>query len=441
MNMKSTRYTSKWHLTAPAMLSLSILLSGCGKEAGVAELSTPEVNSNAPAEPITLTLFNDVVVAASDIDMLIVEPAKKKFPHITLNVVAPGKGTYLPDLVAAGQIPDMILGGFYNQARNDELGVVTNLDELISKAKIDMSQYPSALTETFKLYRSNWYALPLYLNIAALWYNKDIFDKFGVPYPSDGLTWQEAIELGKKLTREDGGVKYMGFYPGNWNFMAGQLAIPRVDPQTKKAVFDTPDMEKVFRTLKDGNVAAGSAEIDSGKARTMFLNERTLAMFPNWMIVGELEDLYNKQGNTFNWDMAVQPTFAGVNSQVDAHYLMIGANSKYKEQAFELIAYLSSNKESQLNVSRYGRIPALQDTELLKEFASGLNSFKGKRFYEVLSQNKMNKSHLPTKYDNTIAAKHLNAAANAVIKNGTDINTSLRDAVEAANKELAAATN
>jgi ABC-type glycerol-3-phosphate transport system substrate-binding protein len=34
-----------------------------------------------------------------------------------------------------------------------------------------------------------------------LFYNKNLFDKYKIPYPSDDMTWDEYIEIGKKLTK------------------------------------------------------------------------------------------------------------------------------------------------------------------------------------------------------------------------------------------------
>jgi len=37
----------------------------------------------------------------------------------------------------------------------------------------------------------------------AVWYNKTVFDKAGVPYPTADWTWQDLIAIGKQLTIRD----------------------------------------------------------------------------------------------------------------------------------------------------------------------------------------------------------------------------------------------
>jgi multiple sugar transport system substrate-binding protein len=55
------------------------------------------------------------------------------------------------------------------------------------------------------------YGMPVSTTSGALFHNKDLFDKFGVPYPKDGMTWDVLYELAKKMTRNEGGVQYKGF--------------------------------------------------------------------------------------------------------------------------------------------------------------------------------------------------------------------------------------
>lgn len=48
------------------------------------------------------------------------------------------------------------------------------------------------------------YMLPGQNNIQVLFYNKDLFDRFGVAYPRDGMTWGEMLDLSSRITRKEG---------------------------------------------------------------------------------------------------------------------------------------------------------------------------------------------------------------------------------------------
>ena len=48
----------------------------------------------------------------------------------------------------------------------------------------------------------------------ALFYNKEVFDLFGVSYPTEDLTWDAVVDLAKKLTGERDGIQYHGLEMG-----------------------------------------------------------------------------------------------------------------------------------------------------------------------------------------------------------------------------------
>lgn len=79
---------------------------------------------------------------------------------------------------------------------------------------------------------------------ACIYYNKEIFDEAGIPYPKDNWTWQEFLEVAKKLTkRAEGKVERYGFYTWAWiNFVysaGGRLVDNIWNP--RRCVLDSPE--------------------------------------------------------------------------------------------------------------------------------------------------------------------------------------------------------
>ena len=65
------------------------------------------------------------------------------------------------------------------------------------------------------------YGLPAYVDKALTIYNKDLFDKANIPYPTaEDWTWEKFIEIGKKLTDETNGI-YVAYNPDwvHYNYM------------------------------------------------------------------------------------------------------------------------------------------------------------------------------------------------------------------------------
>ena len=54
-------------------------------------------------------------------------------------------------------------------------------------------------------YRGKLVGLPTDFSTIVMFYNKDWFDRCGVPYPHDNWTWQEYLEIAHRLTRDTDG--------------------------------------------------------------------------------------------------------------------------------------------------------------------------------------------------------------------------------------------
>ena len=59
----------------------------------------------------------------------------------------------------------------------------------------------------------NFYAVPFRSDFWVLYYNKDLFDKAGVEYPSNDLTMEDYDALARKMTSGSGDTKVYGWLP------------------------------------------------------------------------------------------------------------------------------------------------------------------------------------------------------------------------------------
>lgn len=72
------------------------------------------------------------------------------------------------------------------------------MTELIKKHNLDLGRLEPVLVDSMKkMGNGEIWALPTGTATNVIIYNKDIFDKFGVDYPTDGMTWDEFYELAK----------------------------------------------------------------------------------------------------------------------------------------------------------------------------------------------------------------------------------------------------
>jgi multiple sugar transport system substrate-binding protein len=91
-----------------------------------------------------------------------------------------------------------------------ENDLLLNLDDYIANDDaIDLSNYYEGVVD---LYNSNGvqYALPKDHDTIALLYNKALFDKYGVEYPTDDWTWEDLYEAAAAITEAGAGDNVYG---------------------------------------------------------------------------------------------------------------------------------------------------------------------------------------------------------------------------------------
>src|SRR5690606_32032237 len=94
------------------------------------------------------------------------------------------------------------------------------------------------------------YGLPLTTGAMVFLYNKDVFDRFGVDYPTDDMSWDDVYDLAKRLTVVDDGVQYKGISLGFAHVVrTNQLSASFFREDNGKANFTHPDFVKAFTNI------------------------------------------------------------------------------------------------------------------------------------------------------------------------------------------------
>src|SRR5829696_4632531 len=131
---------------------------------------------------------------------------KELHPNITIEPqVVPWSDywTKLQTGVAGGSTYDV----FWMNARNLPVyasqGALVPIQPLIDDGSIDADAYPEALRRIYT-FEGTVYGIPRDFDTIALFYNKDLFDKAGVEYPTADWTWDDLRAAAEKLTSEDG---------------------------------------------------------------------------------------------------------------------------------------------------------------------------------------------------------------------------------------------
>ncbi|WP_158289328.1 ABC transporter substrate-binding protein [Paenibacillus flagellatus] len=414
----------KWRtIVLPVLTAAALALSaGCSNGGGSADPGTTSSDAKSKVAADTGTPVTLKVAFFSSQDtfkQLTQNPViKQKFPNVTFQYI---KYADLDKAIAAGDAPDLINGIVSALADLEERGLKYDLGPLAKLLDIDLNKFERKKLEGIRSYGRNGelFGLPDNLeetspyNTFALVYNKDIFDKFAVPYPKDNMTWDEAVDLARQFVRTDGGTEYKGLVAhAAPHFLAAQLGIEFVGADGKVNTSD-PKWSELMRVNKRISVEQGGF-LPKGGDLTHFYKTQNVAMY-----AGDAGDLFrspDKFGASFQWDIATYPVFPGMAPHTvvgpNGGMWAVGATSKHKELALAVLdTILSPDVMKSIPNYDWWNHPNVQSKRL--------EALKNPNYPTTRANAYMQKYNL--KFRAEIAK-----ATESVSKDGVDINTALR---------------
>jgi multiple sugar transport system substrate-binding protein len=411
------------------LVCLGAATSACGDKVTNSETTSTLAIKNDPAVVKLAGQLSDEVLAA------FVNAVQKKYPYISIERInIAEKGQAVPELVAAGNIPDLIMAPPLNILPFQALGLYYNVEELVTRHKFDLNRIKPEYLESIKVgsFADYLVGLPIFNNGFGLFYNKDLFDRFGVTYPKDGMTWEEIRELAVKLTRTENGVTYYGIHPNSVFWGAYQLGLPFIDTANNKSMFQSQgwkDLFQMWQRLYQSNGTVVPMTLPAIKG----FQDGQIAMTMGYSSI--LETMVKQK--ELNWDIVtypVNPAAPGIGQRVDSFNLVVTSQSKVKDAAFRVIEVILS-EEVQTTLSRGGKVSVLKDPKIHEQFGQANADLQKKN---VVALTKPNLAIVkPFKFPfETNPATLISTTFNSVIYDQKDINTALREAEEKMNSDI-----
>lgn len=280
--------------------------------------------------------------------------------------------------IASGDVPD-IVGPIGVRGRNGFPGLLLDLTPLIEKYNVDLSKYPESLVEFYNVPGQGQIGLPYAIYPSFIFFNKDLFDEAGLPYPPqqygelyDGKEWtiETMTELAMLLTVDEEGndatmaefdpnkIAQFGFHPQwvNNDRSVATLFGPGsvVDDEGNAQIPD--NWRAAWKWYHDAMFSQYFAPNDNYTNSDAFGNS-------NVFNSGKLAMAWSHIWYTCcvdqvgNWDIAVMPSYNGVTtSKLHADTFSIMAGTKNPDAAFTVLQYLLQSPEL---VEAYGAMPAV----------------------------------------------------------------------------------
>ncbi|GMX67544.1 hypothetical protein Elgi_68180 [Paenibacillus elgii] len=268
--------------------------------------------------------------------------------------------------------PDIILLSYAVIGEFIDDNYLVKLDPLIARDKYDLDGLAQGVVLGLRDFgKGSLYALSPTFSSSVLIYNKNIFNKAGVSFPKDGMTWGDAFDKARQIKikgeSDSFGFSFSWSWSGelneNLSLYTEPLNLHEFDKSGKKMTINTPEWENAWTTIfelyrekvipneedimkfkqerKSDNGAINDNAFLSGKVAM------TIMSYRNFLRMHKIQKASGGQ-IPFEWDVATIPVHPGL-PNTGTHVpmepvLAINSKSPNIEISWELIKFICGDE-------------------------------------------------------------------------------------------------
>jgi len=354
---------------APSLAAPSTEASAAAPSSAPSVAATP-VAYTGPEATIEYSIWGDPTELKNQ--QAIVAAFHKAEPKITVKPVVSDWDTYWDKLqtgLAGGAAPDVFAmdGPLFPDYASRE--VLLDLSSYIQAEGYPLTSLNELAVKDFTTADGKQMGLPRDLNVIALFYNKDLFDAAGVPYPDDTWDWQKLVDVGKQLTKDannDGKIDQWGLYTETtdmenyWSSLVWQNGGDIIAPDGKSTVLDTDQATGGLQFLQDliwkDKIAPDPALFaETGDAFEQ--GKAAMEINGSWLVATD-------EAAGLKFGIAPLPTGpAGRATSVNPTGAVISKATKSPDAAWTFVKYLASPEAQQMIMALKASLPV--NTEVL----------------------------------------------------------------------------
>lgn len=350
---------------------LSILMLGC---VFIVTACTAIAPAPAPAEATVVTFLVSGGPAEQAAYEAVVAGFHAQQADVRVEMTAvPSTSDFMTRLTtdfAAGTPPDLFMlnyrrmAQFYNRGAIEALGPRLDTSTVLNEADF----YAIAL-DAFRDAQGTLICMPQNISSQVVYYNKDIFDRAGMPYPDPNWDWEEFRQIAIALTLPD---ENNDTYPDQYGLGLEPVLI-RMAPwiwQNGGALVDDPVNPTRLTLDLPASREAMQFVIDLAQKDGVVpnYNAEAVASHPDRFLAGNIAMYVDSRVFTptmretvqFNWDVASLPHGKQTADVLHSDGYCLASASKVKAAAWRFVEY-ALGAEGQAIAAKLGRtVPSLR---------------------------------------------------------------------------------
>ena len=316
-----------------------VLLSGCGGK------------EKKQGDVVTIRLVHPLETSRALWEEAVIKPFEKEFPKIDVVLETVPYSLYvaktMTSIASGSKVGDVLFAEDWFGQELIKKGYAANLMPFV-KRDLNLDQFYSDLFEEWRGLSQNpddLFAFPSALGLTVLFYNKDLFDKAGIPYPDSTWSYDDLVRVAKKLTVDkdrDGIIDQYGLifdphYTG-LETIIHSLGGRTLTKDYSRAALQDPSTIRALQFVQDIFVKekiAPPASSFINPAEPFLLQRGAMTLIgSSWAI--------NLKDASFRWDMAVPPM--GPNdvrlSRRYSYAFLIPKNTEHSDEAWQLLHWI-----------------------------------------------------------------------------------------------------
>lgn len=372
-------------VAAALTLASALSLGACG--GGGSKGGGSDVTAADPKADVKLTWWTGQDADAEKILEKLAADFHTLHPNVTIDV-SPGAST-TDDLLqkmsagfASDQYPDVsyAYGSWASELASS--GRTLDISKQVADPAVKWGELPEAGRKT-AVVDGRTIGFPALVDNLTLMYNKTVFDRAGVAYPTNDWTWDQFRAAAKQLTDKSTNTYGFGFSVSGsedttWHLwpLLWQAGGSILSPDGKKSAFDSDAGVRALDLLRGMAVDDKSVYLDQTdeKYGPLFVNNRI------GMIISGPWQLYDLVQGKTKYGVAFLPAFNGQHTTVagpDVWALLDHKDANRAYWAYQLTKWLTDpEQDAQFNLA-LGNLPLRASEQSLPAYAQFQKDYPG----------------------------------------------------------------
>ena len=290
------------------------------------------------------------------------------YPDIIVELQSFGYNDYFTQLqskIVGGNAADIFELNFENFVSYASEGVLLDIRNLIG----DTSGFNRTALDAFN-YQGTQYGVPNSFSNVVLIYNKELFDRARVAYPTNSWTWKEMLDAAVAIRSLDNNIfglyrpiSFHEFYKGvmqnGGSLMTGDM---------KRFTVNLPQNAETLTTMiswvNNYNVMPTDAQMGGMGDWDLFKSGRLGMIVTGIWAFSDFTENCN-----FAWDIVVEPGNTGKATHFFSNSYVVNKETKHPQAAAALASFLAGSREAtSIRVSASWELPPITYPDILNSY-------------------------------------------------------------------------